>query len=227
MKRNFVVGILGGIDPESSSHFYADLIDKLKSSGVIKKNEDYPQIIINNIPAPALINPKITKKELAHYILGLKEIDQFKPDFIVMVCNTIHASYDKISKEVNSSILDLRTVVKDHLKKHKYKKIFIIGTPVTIKTGLFRSKEYTLLEPNLEEQELISKAIFNYSTNNNKEEQIEKINSLCQSYLSKGAEVVLIACTDLSMMLSGKKLNRIDTLQLLFNSTLDKILNKN
>ncbi len=53
------IGILGGIGPEATGHFYLKLIKRLQETGRIKRNTDYPQIIINSIPAPELVDEKI------------------------------------------------------------------------------------------------------------------------------------------------------------------------
>ena len=59
-----VIGVLGGIGPEASVEFYAKLVKKLQESGMIKRNEDFPKIIINSIPAPELVGEKIRKKDI-------------------------------------------------------------------------------------------------------------------------------------------------------------------
>lgn len=69
------IGVLGGIGPEATAEFYLKLIRTLQMQGVIKRNEDFPQILINSIPAPALIYDAISDEELRSYIDGLKELD--------------------------------------------------------------------------------------------------------------------------------------------------------
>ena len=93
------IGVLGGVGPEATGEFYNKLIRRLQEKGSIKSNRDFPQIIINSIPAPELIYDKISDEELQPYIKGLKELDKFGVDFIIMICNTIHLYYDKLQKE--------------------------------------------------------------------------------------------------------------------------------
>jgi len=103
------IGILGGIGPEATGYFYSTLINKLKKSGFIKKNKDYPQFFINSINAPELISLKVPNSDIQPYIDGIKELAMHKPDFIVMVCNTIHVYRDLIiQKSGFSNILSLR-----------------------------------------------------------------------------------------------------------------------
>src|SRR3989344_1847215 len=124
MSFNLKIGVLGGIGPEATAEFYSKLIQKLQEKNLIKTNKDYPQIIINSIPAPELIYERISKEDLKPYIRGLKELDKFNPDFIIMVCNTIHLYYDLLQKEIKTKIIDLRKELELYVKKKKIKSVF-------------------------------------------------------------------------------------------------------
>src|SRR3989338_4925854 len=136
MSPKIKIGILGGIGPEATAEFYSKLIYTLQKEKLIKSNKDYPQIIINSIPAPELIYEKILKEDLKPYIEGLKELDKFNPDFIVMVCNTIHLYYEALQAEIKTLILDLRKEVRDSLEKREIKSCLILGTSSTINRRL-------------------------------------------------------------------------------------------
>ncbi|MBI4150221.1 hypothetical protein HY488_02335, partial [Candidatus Woesearchaeota archaeon] len=82
--RPFRLGVLGGIGPEATGTFYLKLIAQLQNKGLIQRNEDFPQIIINSIPAPELIFDHIDEIDLLPYVQGIKELDAMKPDLIVM-----------------------------------------------------------------------------------------------------------------------------------------------
>ena len=89
-------GILGGIGPETSAIFYHGIISDLQKTGIINDNRDYPQIIINSIPAPELTGLNPPSCYIKPYIEGIKELLLHKPKFIVMACNTIHLYLYKI-----------------------------------------------------------------------------------------------------------------------------------
>ena len=91
---NRKIGILGGIGPEATGEFYLNLVSKFQKEGLIKSNKDFPPIIVNSIPAPELIYEEVSDKDLEPYIMGLKELEKFGADFIVMACNTIYLFYD-------------------------------------------------------------------------------------------------------------------------------------
>src|SRR3989344_5219726 len=157
------IGVLGGIGPEATGEFYHKLIRGLQEKGLIKTNRDFPQIIINSIPAPELIYDKISNAELQPYIDGLEELDEFGVDFIVMVCNTIHLYYSRLQKEINTPLLDLVGELKELLKRKEVKSTLIIGTPNTIKQGLYRFKNIKSLEPDEKEMKQLTRAIFNFN----------------------------------------------------------------
>ena len=57
-----VIGVLGGIGPESTAEFYRRLINRIQKSGYVQSNLNYPHILINSIPAPELFleNPDLS-----------------------------------------------------------------------------------------------------------------------------------------------------------------------
>lgn len=217
------IGVLGGIGPEATGEFYNKLINKLQEKGLIKSNKDFPQIIINSIPAPELIYDKISNKDLEPYVNGLKELDKFEINFIVMICNTIHLYYDKLQSEIKSQIIDLRKELKNHLIKNKIKSAFIIGTPNTIKKGLYKFENIKCLEPDEKEIKQLSDSIFNFNKGYQKEKQTQETKNICIKYLNQGAETIILGCTEFAVMLKDETLPKVNTIDVLVNSTIDKI----
>lgn len=216
------IGILGGIGPEATGEFYNKLIEKLQEKGLIKSNSDYPQIIINSIPAPELIYDTISDEELQPYIEGLKELDKFRVDFIVMVCNTIHLYYDRLRKEIKTPILDLRKELRRLLMKKGIKSALLIGTPNTIRQGLYKFKDIKSFEPDKMEIQQLSESIFSFNLGVNKQLQIEKVREICQKYLGMKAETVILGCTEVAVMLDNEDFPKINTIDVLVEATMSK-----
>jgi aspartate racemase len=190
---------------------------------LIKSNRDFPQIVINSIPAPELIHDNISGEDLQSYIDGLRELDKFGVDFIVMVCNTIHLYYDKLQKEINTPILDLREELKELLKRKRIKSTLIIGTPNTIRQGLYRFKNIKSFEPNEKEMKVLASAIFNFNKGIEKQRQIQRARKVCERYLGKGAETVILGCTEFAVMLGEENLPKINTIDVLVEAAIRKI----
>ncbi len=220
------IGVLGGIGPEATGEFYNRLIKTMQDRGLIKSNKDFPQIIINSIPAPELIYENITEKELLSYIQGLKELDIHKPDFIVMVCNTIHLYLDIFQEQINSPILDLKKEMKNYLINNNISQVFIIGTPSTIKQGLYKLDEIKTYEPNEEEIKQLSDCIFNFNRGYKKQEQIQETKKICDKYLNQGAETIILGCTEFAVMLKDESFPKVNTIDILADSAIKKIMQK-
>jgi len=216
------IGVLGGIGPEATGEFYNKLIKRLQEKGLIKTNRDFPQIVVNSIPAPELIYNKISDTDLQPYVNGLKELDKFGVDFIVMVCNTIYLYYDKLQKEVNTPILDLKKELKELLKRKKIKSTLIIGTPNTIKQGLYRFRDIKSFGPNENEMKKLTNAIFNFNKGIGKQKQIQRVRKICEKYLSKGAGTIILGCTEFAVMLGEENLPTINTIDVLVEATTRK-----
>jgi len=216
------IGVLGGIGPEATGEFYNKLIQKLQAEGLIKSNRDFPQIVINSIPAPELIYETISDEDLQPYIDGLKELDRFGVDFIVMVCNTIHLYYDKLQKEINTQIIDLRKELRDMLKKKEIQSTLIIGTPNTIKQGLYRFEDIKYFEPNEEEMKQLTDSIFNFNKGIDKQKQVQKVRIICEKYVNEGAGTIILGCTEFAVMLGEENLPKINTIDILVEATTRK-----
>ncbi len=218
------IGVLGGIGPEATGEFYNKLIKRLQERGIIRSNRDFPQIVINSIPAPELIYDNISEEELKPYIEGLEELDRFGVDFIVMVCNTIHLFYDRLQEEVKVPILDLRKELKRLLIRNGIKSTLIIGTPNTIKQGLYRFKGIKSFEPNEKEMEQLTDAVFKFNKGIEREKQTNKVKEICQKYLTRGAETVILGCTEFAVMLDKENIPKINTIDVLVEATIEMFL---
>jgi len=202
------IGVLGGIGPEATGEFYIKLIKRLQERGLIKSNVDYPQIIINSIPAP---EPSIEACDLSidpFYVDGLKELDEIGVDFIVMVCNTIHLFYDELQRSVRTPIINLREEMKKTLTKKGIKSVTVLGTPWTIKMGLYKFEGIEELRPNEDEIKQLYDAIHNFNRGFEKQRQTQVVRRICEKYIKEGAEAIILGCTELAVMLGEEDLPR-------------------
>jgi aspartate racemase len=211
------IGVLGGIGPEATGYFYLKLIRGLQEQGLIKSNTDFPQIIINSIPAPELISLSIDEAELEPYISGIKELDKLGVDFIAMVCNTIHLYLDMLQTHVHAPIINLREEIHRLLLKNGTKSTLIIGTPQTLRQGLYRFKGIKAFEPDSAETQLLASAISNFNTGKEKPEQVQVVSDICQKYLKRGAEIVILGCTEFAVVLENAEFPKINTIDVLVN----------
>ena len=209
------IGILGGIGPESTGEFYLKLIAELQKSGKIKDNSDFPQIVINSIPAPELVGDEITKEMIKPYHEGLAELDKMNVDFIVMVCNTIHLYLDELQKGIETPIINLPEKVVNKLKKEKVKRVLTIATPSTIKKGLYQDDSFKTIAPSKQELSMIGDAIFEFNKGNNKKKQTQKVREIVKTYLEREVDYVILGCTELAVMLGKEDFPALNPMDIL------------
>ncbi len=221
------IGLLGGIGPEATGEFYLSLISKLQKSGLIKSNQDFPQIIINSIPAPELIYENISREELKPYIIGLKELEKFGVDFIAMVCNTIHLFYGRLQKEIKTPIIDLRKSVQDYLLNKNIGSVTVLGSPNVIKGGLYHYKEIEHLVLEEKEITLLMKAIFDFNRGFDKIRQSAIVTDIAKKYLNRGSELIILGCTEIGLMLEKERMPKLNPVDLLIETIITNYLTDN
>jgi len=209
------IGILGGIGPEATGLFYLKLIKRLQDFGLIGNNQDFPQIIINSIPAPELIFDKVENTELEMYERGLQELDNMNPDFMAMVCNTIHLYHQYLQSKIATELIDLRQEVNTEIKNLNINKVTILATVSTISGGLYKFEGINYLNPDNNEIKEMSDAIFNFNKGIDKKIQKEKVEIIAQKYLSQGSQVVLLGCTEFAVMLEDTPIPKLNTIDVL------------
>jgi len=222
--RNVKIGVLGGIGPESTSYFYKKLIERFQDVFHPRANSSFPQIIINSIPAPEIIySRKILNKEINAYKKGIIELNLHTPDFIVMACNTIHLFYDELQKLSKSKILDIRKVIFRKIEKFPNNKIFVLGTANTIRRNLYSIPEERCLRLANADILFIGKLIEDYNLGVAKGLQIAKFNKFLKKIISKKNVVVILACTELSLLNRVFEENIISSLDVMVEEVIDNI----
>lgn len=219
--RNLKIGVLGGIGPEASAEFYLRLVKGLQNSGMIRNNTDYPQILINNIPAPELIGETISEEQLSPYKTGLRQLDSFGVNVIVIVCNTIHLYLQQLQEGIRAPIMDIRQKVKERMLSDRVEKVAVIGTPNTIRQGLYRFDGIDYVDLSDEEISQLSAAIFSYNRGENKDVQQQIVEGIVRRCLDGGAETILLACTESAVMIKDVEIPKIDTLDVLMEGTIE------
>ena len=209
------IGILGGIGPESSAIFYERLITAFKDKFKPIGNTDFPRIIINSIPAVELTSGE-NQQKLNEYIDGLKFLEK-ESDFIVIVCNTAFNYLDRFSKEINKPILNITKIVQGLVGNNK---ILLLASPNSIDERVFGLSN--IIELKSKQRQKIGEIINQYNSGNISNQEKFWLLSLIREYQTQ-VGVILIACTELSLMLGRwEDSKKIDTFDLLIQETLGK-----
>jgi len=119
---------------------------------------------------------------------------------VMIACNTFHIRRQEFMERSGLFMFDMITAVKQLVIYMNLDKVAIISTAETVAGGLYESEKYELLTPLSEEQEIITKLIIDNSKMLG-EPYCEELVTIVNSLVSRGAQAVIIGCTDLTSLI--------------------------
>lgn len=228
------LGILGGVGPDTTSKVYLSIID------LIRKNHKkyYPSITIYNLPWPfaleneMIIKGKNSEKMIPYLVNGAKILEKAGASLGILPCNTLHKHIQEIRESVKIPFLSIidETVLK--LKSLEIKTIGILASQTTIDSKIYakilEKNGINVLHPNKIQQNNINNIIIDLVRGKSNKRYGKKIEKICNSLNKKGAESILLACTDLQ--LATPNINSpiliIDTTEILIQASVRELIKK-
>ncbi len=219
------IGIIGGMGPESTIFFYREIIKIFQKKFNAKYDSDYPEMFICNLPMPDMVN-KISNEKIIKKMLSdsAKKLEMLEMDFIVIPCNTIHLFYNTVKKSVSIPVLNIIEETTKKIIASGYKKVGLFATEVTYKNNLygkfFEKYNIELIVPNKGDKKQITKVIMNILNGRKFSEDKGTIRKITEKLINRGAECIILGCTDLPVLIKKKDINveLFDTIKILADS---------
>ena len=210
-------GVLGGLAPQSTSLFYQTITNYCLENNV----PDFPRLLINSVNPWEVI--EILKRKdleaLLSFLVREIRLIENQADFLVMVCNSIHAVIDPLRKAVDIPILAIYEEVCARIARTSIKKVGILGTKTTV-DNCFYQKELTKYGISAavlpqDQEEVFDKFIFEEMLKGRGKGTMKRlILEGIDQMERQGCEAVILACTELPLFVNQK-----DTDMPLFSST--------
>lgn len=218
--------------PQTTSKVYLSVIKLIREMG----EEKYPPIVIYNLPFPFVIENEAivqginSEKMIPYLIDGAKILEKSGVDFGILPCNTLHKYIGEIRKAVKFPFLSILEETALALKEKKVKNVGILATETTIKSKIYedalRDNGINILYPSQNEQDIVNNIIVELLNETGSNLQKEKLGTVCNILYERGAEIILLACTDLQLIASNIKtpVPIIDTTEILINASIREII---
>lgn len=226
MKRNKIIGVIGGMGPQASCEFYRLLIDKsIKDYGVVN-NDDFPEILIDSVPVPDFIeNTKNLSKARNILMDRVRRMCNYPVDTIGIACNTAHILLEDLRYVSSAPIVSIIEEVAKELNHKRYEKIGLLATPTTYKMGIYDVINNDLLkivQPNRKAQSRLEEIIYKVISGKDKELLKRKITPLIESFITRERlDALILGCTELPLICPNHLAIRIiDSLDVLADSLL-------
>ena len=228
-----IIGILGGMGPESTAIFYQAIIKQCQKQYGAKYDEDYPEIFIYNLPIPNIVDGlKKPEETLKMLVEGANKIDSIGVDFMVMPCNTAHYFYPGMAKSISMPFICIFLATAKKIKSEGYRKVGFLATETTIEYKSF-DKDFEkngieLILPDERDQKKLTKIIFNILAGKKLKKDKRQLQQIIKNLKRKGAEAIVLACTDIPILLKQEDadIKIFDTVEILAESTVKYAIGK-
>ncbi|OGD84534.1 hypothetical protein A2165_00185 [Candidatus Curtissbacteria bacterium RBG_13_40_7] len=204
-----IIGILGGMGPEASAKMLEVTVTMSAREFGAKTNQDFPEIILFSVPVPDFITDKKNiNKAKAILKQKVRVMRKIGVSTIAIACNTAHILIDDFRLISNIRFVSIIDAVADDVKRNGIKSIAILGTPVTLESGLFQNalliRNIEPIIPNKKKIRIIDGIIRRVIRNKLSTEDCQKLKIIAKSLKKRGAQGVILGCTELPLVFPKK-----------------------
>lgn len=217
--------------PEATALFYMKVIKQFVHTN------GYPPILMYSVPEPFQIADCFLQRNQEGDLLeklvieGIETVHE-KVDFCVIPCNTAHIYINSIREVSKVPVFSIVEETCRHLKLHKVKKVGILATTASIENQLYIKPLYenniAPILPLLHQQKIVSEIIYRLVKGEILASDKTALLRIIKDLKDMGAECVILACTDLPILLSQDDINfpLFDTLDILADVAKNAIIGK-
>ena len=206
------IGLIGGISWESTSLYYKTINEYIKNKlgGLYSA-----KCILYSVNFEEISRlQKSGDWEKCGEILGdiAKKLETAGADYIVICTNTMHKVVPEMKKYINIPVIHIAEAAYGRIAPKGIKNIGLLGTKYTMQQDFYKSilidKGLNVIIPDEEDIEFINNVIFNElccGEINPKSKQ--KFIEIVEKLKKKGAEGVILGCTEIVMLISQKDID--------------------
>lgn len=197
------LGIIGGLGPMATAYFMQLVIQMTQA----QTDQEHIEMIIYNCPSI----PDRTR-----YIIGESDENPVEPMIaigkklveagagtIAIPCITAHYFHDEMEHAIGVPILHGIAETAEYLVQRGCTRVGVMATDGTVKSGLFtkefEKKGITCEYPSAEGQAAVMELIYQ-DVKAGKPVNMDKFRSVARELFDRGAEVILLGCTELSLI---------------------------
>jgi aspartate racemase len=219
-------GVLGGMGPDATVDFMTRLIRLVPA----KEDGDHIRCIVDNNPkVPSRIKALFEggKEDPAPCLMDMaRRLEAWGADFLVMPCNTAHYYHGRIQSAVRIPVLNMIELAARAAQRKfpQLRKAGILATSATVKVGLYEKAFAELgvetAYPGASDQAALLALIKSIKAGQIGEAQRAALISTGRRLLEQGAQALVLACTELSVIAPHKgELPFVDASQALAEET--------
>ena len=222
------IGILGGLGPAATAYFNDRIVRICQVKYNAVQDYDFPPTIIYDVPVRSFDEKGIEDnvKVLRGLRKGLKTLEKDNVDFIVVDCNSVHLFIDKLRSSTELPITSIIEEVIKEIKKKRFTKIGLLGSQTTIDRNIYehvlKNEKIKIIKPTKTQEKIITSVILKVMGGKNNKNDILKLRQITDNMVEKGAQSIIIGCTELSIPFARKRIGVpiLDSSEILANEAI-------
>lgn len=199
-KEGRCLGLIGGLGPGATVHYYRGLIAAHDAQGRVAR-----MLIAHadvNHARPLAEANKLD--ELARYLAGFIESTAAGgAEMAAIVAVTPHICTAQLLPLLRIPLIDMVSVVAAEIRARGLRRVALLGTRSTVESRMFGRLGVDVVMPKPDEIDFIHNTYLDVVYDRSTPEKIDRLRELATTLIRRdGAESVLLAGTDLSMVLN-------------------------
>lgn len=197
------LGVIGGLGPMATVYFLQLLTEMMDA----KKDQEHMEILLHSKPKipdrTAYILGNSNENPVPQMIEIGNELKKSGAEVLAVPCITAHCFHRMLENSVGIPVINAIEETSKYLTEASVKKVGIMATDGTIKCRLLQSslEDYGMevVLPEEKEQREVMHLIYK-DVKAGKPVELERFEKVREHLFGKGAEVILLGCTELSLI---------------------------
>lgn len=198
-----ILGVLGGLGPMATA-YYLELIIKMTDAAT---DQEHLQSIVMNFPTvpdrTAYILGRSSNSPLEPMVALGRQLKAMGAAVIATPCITAHYFHSALQEQIGLPMIHGIACVARQLKESGIRRVGLMATDGTVQSGIFqRQLEALGMEPVLPDEDgqgAVMTLIYD-QVKAGKEADLCLFHSVKEQLRQKGAQVVVLGCTELSLL---------------------------
>ena len=223
------IGIIGGMGPGATADLYIKIVREFQTRLNAKYDKDFPPMVIMSVPIPDHVE-KTEDIDKARDILieAAQTAEKAGADLISIPCNTAHYAWSDIQSAVSIPVLNMIQETARYLKEKDLQRVGLLATQATVNFGLYQKELRALgirtILPDEAEMRLVTQSIVDVMAGRARDQTKRRLEVVMKRLLKKGAQVIVLGCTELPLILSNDDPNVIDPTSILARRCFNAII---
>lgn len=227
MKKDLVLGVLGGMGPDATVNFMDEIVSRTPTD----RDQDHIEMIVYNDPKVPDRNQAIlngSKTPVPRLKRNVQRLESSGADVIAIPCNTVHYYYDELAESVDVDILHILQESKTEIQRHDIDTVGLLSTSTVIEVELYRDEfedvDIDVLHP--ENSDYLMDAIYSIKKGDYKKAQ-KLVDEVVNDLTRRNIDGLIVGCSDLSLLTIKTELPTFDPTNILAEACIQRVTERN